>query len=167
MNLLKVVALLIVPLGLLGCGGGSGDSEDFGPIPEQIEVSVSAPDDFDAQRGEEFSIGAIGEFTPFHPDIELTYSWSRLVFPKPFEEVLADFDGDALMAVLSLEGDSNFSTSRVIDDFMPELEAGGFVQYTVVIGAEGFQFDTSNVNPNSLTPTVSRFSDVVRVFVAE
>jgi len=89
------------------------------------------------------------------------------VFPKPFEEVLADFDGDALMAVLSLEGDSNFSTSRVIDDFMPELEAGGFVQYTVVIGAEGFQFDTSNVNPNSLTPTVSRFSDVVRVFVAE
>jgi len=162
-KILTYSIVLLIAIGLTGCGG----SDSSEPRPDRIDLSVELPEDFQVQKGTEFSVEAMGAFTPFHPDVELTYSWTKIVYFKPLDELLADFGGDFQAAVLSLESDLDFSDQQTISDIAPEIEPGGYVQYRVSIGAVGYQFDSSSVNPFSLEPDSNNFSDVINVFVVE
>ncbi len=152
---------------LISCGGsesGSGASEK----PDNIIVSVDLPENFEVRAGEAFDIQAFGDFTPYHPDIVLTYKWSKTIYYKPLSDLLDDHGGDVLSAVLSLDTDLNFSGSEMITDIAPNLDDGGYIQYSVEIGAEGYIFDLTNINNGStLYPTSSAYSDFIKVYVVE
>lgn len=170
---LKLPLLFILfVFALAACGGGGGSSSDGGSQssakPETITVSISLPESFEAQAGESFSIESQGTFSPYHPDVQLTYKWTKTIFYKSLGELIADFGGDVASAIWSLTTDSDFSTSQTLSDFAPNLDPGGYVQYTVEIGAEGYQFDLSSIDTgNTLYPVASSYTAFIKVYVVD
>ncbi len=117
-------------------------------------MSVELPNDFTVRAGEEYEIEAFGEFSPFHPDVELTYHWTKSIYFHPLEQLIADNGGVFDESLLSsIETDINFSRSQTISDMSSALGEGGYIQYSVQIGAVVYSFDLSEVNSgNSLVP---------------
>lgn len=161
--------LVISFLLILICGCTSGNESNSGePLPDSITLSVSLPEDITVGPAERFSIEAIGEFSPYHPDIQLTYTWSKIIFPKAFNEILNDFGGDAFEAIGSLDAENDFAHGKVLSDISPTLYEGGFVQYEVEIGARGYAIDYLNLpQRNSLLPTSALFKAYINVYVVE
>lgn len=135
--MLKKLSVLALCAGIISCGGGS-DGPDYGPKPDSISLSVAVPDDFYVDPGEEFTIAAIGDFTPYHPDIELQYSWSKTIYPKPFDELLADFDGNVEVMLASLDREFRFSDQQTLEDIAPDLHDSAYISYTVQVSAAGY-----------------------------
>jgi len=162
----KLLLGILLPLFLAGCGSDS-DAESGTPLPDPVNVSVSVRDNFTVKPGEEFTIEAFGSFTPYHPDVELKYTWSKTTYPKPALELLDDFGGDAGMALDSLVTDADFSSDKTITEIAPTLYEGGYVVYTVQIGAKGYYIDPSQPNDYSLDPKSARYLAFVRVYVVE
>jgi len=160
----KLLISLLFPFVMSGCGS---DSESGSPKPDSVNVNVNVPDNFTVMPGEEFSIEATGSFTPYHPDVELTYAWSKTTYPKPALEILDDFGGNGTLALDSLVTEIDISKGKIVTDVAPTLYEGGFVWYQVKIGAKGYYIDPTQPNDYSLAPGSAKYTAFVKVFVVE
>jgi hypothetical protein len=165
MRIVKCLATLGLSALLTACGGGSGDSGK-NPLPEDVTLSVSLPEDFNVHPGEVFSISAVGKVTPYHPDIELTYTWSKTVYPKPYDELLRDHGGSVESMLHALDDELDFYEGQTLEDVAPTLDDGAYVQYQVKISAEGYTADYASTGDEaSLLPTSALGTDAISVTI--
>lgn len=162
----NIISILLLCLLISSCEGGGSSG---GSKPESIAVSVELPNDFTVSAGEEYTIDAFGEFSPFHPDVELTYRWTKSIYFQPLEQLIEDNGGVFDESLLqSIETDTDFSRSPSVTDVSMSLGEGGYIQYSVQIGAAGYTFDLSELDSgNHLFPFTSRYTDFIRVYVVD
>lgn len=147
---------------LLSCDSGGG--VQGGELPEDITLSVGLPEDIEVAPGETFSIAAAGSVVPYHPSLEIEYSWDKLIFPKPLDVLIAENGGSVEAALESIESYFDFYEGQVLEDIAPQADAATYVQYRVKVSVDGYLPDY-NSNSNSLVPSTAAGTDTITVYI--
>lgn len=157
MNKLIKLLLMVTIIGVVGCDDSSVDDNTY-------TVTVTLQDDVTVAPGTEITLVAEASVSPSIEDVKFKYHWRKVVYYKPFDEIVDDHGGDEESAFDSLEKEIGFSTRSSITDVMPSLQAGGYVEYYVKADAYGFTFN----NTDSDAPKIIRTDfDTTKVFVVD
>ncbi len=167
----KALPFLGLILALSACGGGS----DNGPMPDEIRINATteyslheggAFYEVHIKKGEEFNLDIAASFSPYHPDVQLTYDWTKAVYEKSLPELMAENDNNLFTVLAIVDADVDFKEGETITELADwDLTATGYVQYSIKIGAEGYYMEYIPMTSVSQAPSASKNHLFVRVYL--
>lgn len=174
-DLYKTGLLILFTTSLIACGGGDGDSNN-GPLPDEITIRAStdyplhsegAFYEVHVKKGETYTLDTFVNISPYHPDIEPTYSWNRSVYEKSLTELYFE-NGSMNAALATVDSELNFSyEASVTETATWDITETGYISYSIKVGASGYYIPYTPMTSVTQLPSSSRNLIYIRVYISD
>lgn len=175
-NLYKTGLLILFSTTLIACGGSGDESSNNGPLPDKITIRASTDYSLHSEgafyevhvkKGETFTLDTLANVSPYHPDIQFTYSWNRSVYEKSLTELYFE-NGSMNAAMATVESELSFSSeASITETAIWDITETGYISYSIKVGAVGYYTPYTPMTSVTQLPSSSRNLIYIRVYISD